>query len=96
MTFEADTILNTPIREKDRRDGIILSRDKKGLFSVKSAYHLTVHLVLSIMKLRLPMLHLMTIIGGIAGRLKLCPRQNYVFGRLFFDSLPTKLNIIRI
>lgn len=41
--IDAETILNTPTNDKNRKDEIIWSRDKKGQSSVKSAYHLAVN-----------------------------------------------------
>lgn len=41
---DAEDILNIPIGDKNSRDEIIWHPDKKGLFSIKSAYHLAIEI----------------------------------------------------
>lgn len=92
--MDASLILNTPTSGINKTDEVIWNYEAKGVFSVKSAYHLASNLALaqeaspSIAKRQSPK-------WRSFWKLKTIPKVKFCVWRIIHDTLPTKMNIIK-
>lgn len=89
---EAETILNLPLRKGKSKDEIIWNLDKRGMFSIKSVYHLTMTLSYKD-EASVSDLSKQSSMWKALWKLEIIPRAKICIWKIIKDIIPTKENI---